>query len=111
LSAPSVTIIQVDDDVVLVRIDKRRSSIHKPLPLEYYTSIKPNALPAPIAITTSTESTDIVSSSPPSAGGNSIKAISQVRMRIKKLFKPLVDIVNFFGGLFALVSRCHSHLF
>jgi hypothetical protein len=133
MSVPVVTIIQVDSDVVFVRIDRSRASVPKHIPLEYYAEPKRNnLLPAPDAHSTSQNTatdivspdahgtsqntatdivspdahgtsqntaTDIVSVSS-SSSTNSVKVISQMKARIKKLFKPFVDIVNFFGGMF-----------
>jgi hypothetical protein len=101
MSVPVVTIIQVDSDVVFVRIDRSRASVPKHIPLEYYSELKKsNLLPAPNAHSTSQHTaTEIVSVSS-SSSTNSVKVISQMKARIKKLFKPFVDIVNFFGGMF-----------
>jgi len=101
VNAPVVTIIQVDSDVVFVRIDRSRASVPKHIPLEYYSELKKsNLLPAPNAHSTSQHTaTEIVSVSS-SSSTNSVKVISQMKARIKKLFKPFVDIVNFFGGMF-----------
>jgi hypothetical protein len=82
----------MDQDMLVLRIDKKRSSLKKPIPLSLqYDSIeKVDQIDISTALTTLSSS---------SSSFHSIKVISQMKTRLKQIFKPFVDVANFFGGL------------
>ena len=94
LLVPAITVLHMDQDMLVLRIDKKRSSLKKPIPLSLqYDSIeKVDQIDISTALTT-------LSSSSSSSSFHSIKVISQMKTRLKQIFKPFVDVANFFGGL------------
>jgi len=101
LLVPTITVLHMDQDKLVLRIDRKRSSLKKPIPLSLqYNSIEKvdqiffdkDQIDISTALTT-------LSSSSSSSSFHSIKVISQMKTRLKQIFKPFVDVANFFGGL------------
>ena len=99
LKVPIITFIHMDQDTIVIRIDRKRSSLQKPIPLslQYTPTEKVDEISDSNQIDTSSELMALSSSS--STSSHSVKVISQMKTRLKEFFKPFVNVANFFGGL------------